>query len=187
MQRLTILLVFLLLSLNAHAAFMFQHSFLYYSDSDDAQNVESTRMNNYSFISASLDNMNKFYIGQSIHAWSKTGKESNGTEIDMSMLELGPRLLYFFNNERNVHVSFSYNMYAKGTRKVAGVSQDIEGTSMMGSLGYQLKITKTFYMGASINYYSLTLSEKTVDNTTSKVSDKYTAILPMLEFSLRTK
>ena len=168
----------------AFAGLFLQHSFIYYAHSDNVENYSHNRLNNFVFLGASFDKKDKFYIGQSLHSWSKDHAvgSANG---EIGMTELGPRIIMFFNEPKTWYFSFAWHPYAKRTRTVDSESHNISGSSYMGTLGYQLKITKMFYLGGSLNYHLLNISTQTVDNTESTVTHSYTTIYPMVEFSLR--
>jgi hypothetical protein len=173
---------------SAHAGFYFQHSFNYQTDtdSDSSENSKYAAMRNSFVLGAKFGSDGKWVIGQSIIMSSKSiGATSLSSDEEISLLELGPRVIFFFNDSRNFYISGVYNFYAKGDRKRSGASEDVDGTSYLGSIGVQMKGTKKFYFGVSLNYHAVSISESSVNNTQSDVSHSYTSIYPAIEFSLR--
>ena len=86
-----------------------------------------------------------------------------------------------------VYVAAAYHFYAKGTRKRGSASQeeDVSGTSYFASLGLLLRSSRTFYLGLTLNYHNVTLSESSVGATKSDISHSYTSIYPGIELAFR--
>lgn len=169
-----------------HASFFIQHSLSYHTHDDDADYLSYNKMNNLLFLGASLDKSNRLFLGQSIHMWSKTHKASQGgAESDISITELGPRILYYFNDERTWMVSLVYNPYARGTRTINGQEEELSGSGYLLNFAYQIKISKSLFLGASVNYHSFSVSKSSVNNTETEVSQSYTSMMPMLDISFR--
>lgn len=182
------LIIFLLiLSLKAKAQLFFQNTTNYQTDSDSStQKLNYSNLKNITFLGAHFGKSRQQVIGQNIVYWSRGAKESfSGKQSTMTMLELGPRIQWFMNDGRNAYLTAAYNLYAKGTRVMDGVSEEVSGTSYNLGFGVQLKMNNSCYIGASINYHSLTLAKKTIGTTETKISDSYTNVFPALEFSLR--
>ncbi len=186
MKTITFLLLILIIIPQANAAFIIQHSFFYNSDEDDVEDFTYSRMNNLLFMGASLNRNQTFFLGQSVHLISKSHQASSSSEeSSLSLTELGPRLIYFLDIERTWSFSLTYNPYARGNRTIDGTEEDISGSSIIGGFGYQLKLTKTLRLGASLNYYMMSVSSKTVSNTKTEVSESYSTIIPMIDFALQ--
>lgn len=189
MKRIVILLTFIFIALpSAQAGFWLQPSINYHTDTDDNTNFEYAAAH-YSFVlGATFGKKANWVVGQSVVSWSRSeGNTTTDPANEMSMLELGPRIMYFFGKDRNFYVSGTYNFYAKGTRNVAGAEADIDGSSIMASFGLQMKGNKRFYLGFSLNYHATSISKSTVDNTSEDVSNSYSRIYPAIDFSLRFK
>lgn len=168
------------------ASFFIQHSTSYYTHDDNVDELKYLKMNNFSFIGASLDKKRSFFLGQSLHIWNKEHKDSNdSTQSTISITELGPRALLFLDDSKSWVISGTFNPYAKGTRTVKGISQEVSGMSYLVSFAYQIKVTKKFHLGASVNYHSLSISKKVVSEQETSTSDTYTNIIPMLDLSIR--
>lgn len=92
------------------------------------------------------------------------------------------------NDGKNFSLSAAWHPFVEGDRKTAaGISQTVSGDSYLISFSYELKVTKRFYMGAGITYYTMTLDESTVSGTVTTITDEYSSIYPTLEFSYRFK
>jgi hypothetical protein len=129
-----------------------------------------------------------FVFGQNlIYATrSNTTEASSYNKGDFSLLELGPRVMVFFNQNRNLSLSLNYNPYCKGTRKIVGGSdQTVDGTSFNVNLSLQLSFWQNVYLGASLNFHQIMLSTGKVGGTESNISDNYSYLFPAFEFSVR--
>src|SRR5690606_12602659 len=111
--------------------------------------------------------------------------EDSDQQVTLNLLELGPRLHYYFSPERNWFISATYNFQSKGTGLLNGETATITGTGSIGSLGYHYKVTKALGIGASISYHSVVITSRKVDDTDSEVTETYNSIVPMLEFAWR--
>ncbi|MBT3584128.1 MAG: outer membrane beta-barrel protein [Halobacteriovoraceae bacterium] len=185
----TFLIIFASCFFQVQAAFMFNVSTFYFTDSDNAgtTNFSYTRMNNNIFLGASMGKKEQFFFGVSYMMITRSN--SNGSDTDeVSTTEIGPTFLYYFNKDRNWYVSGGWLPFAKGDRTLTGVSEDIDGSGLHGAFGYQVKFSKHFYLGASINYHSTSITES-IDsaNTKSDVSNSYSTIMPMFDLSIRFK
>lgn len=174
----------------SQAGLYYQHSLFYNSTTDNADGFNYSTMKNVLFFGASLGKADKIILGQNVIFWNKTHKGTSASnESKISLLELGPRLTYYFNEARTFSVNIAYDPYVKGTRTLATSSdqEEISGSSIFLSAVYQLKVSKMFFIGASLNYHSVTISESTVSNVATEVSQTYTSIYPAIDFSIRFK
>lgn len=139
------------------------------------------------YVAASFNQSNRVYFGQNVMMVNREMKSTGGGQADtISLMELGPKLLIFFNESNTFGIALGWNPYAKGSRTRSGATEDVSGSSMVGAIVIQAKITKKFYVGASLNYHSVTIAEATdTDNTTTEVSHSYTTIYPMFDLSFR--
>lgn len=142
-------------------------------------------MNNYLFFGASLGDF--FFLGQSIHMYSLSVNSVDSQTSELSMQEIGPRFVWFLDDAREWNISFAYHPYAKGERVLlsSSTTEKISGSSMVVSFAYQLKLTKSIHLGASINYFTLSVTEKTADEQAEEVSQSYSGIMPMFDLSIR--
>jgi hypothetical protein len=181
-------LIFTLLffaSAASRAAFLIDVSTNYHSDEDDVTTFTYSRFDYRGFLAASLDSKQKFYFGQNVSQFGRDFKNGSTTG-KYSVLELGPRFQYYFSGERTFYMSAAWNPYVKGSRTVGTTEEDISGSSYFINLGWQLKIGRSFSLGASINYHAISITKETdTNNVETDVTDSYTTIYPMLEFSFR--
>jgi hypothetical protein len=190
MKQLFIKLLFSILLLTnnfAQASLFFQESANYMSDSDTSgQKLNYTNLKSVTLIGAEFLKSRQGIIGQNIIYSTRDAKEDySGKTTSLKMLELGPRFQFFFDEPKTSYISFTFNPYAKGKRVILGETETVSGTSFLINMGYQLKITKSIFAGLSVNYHSLSLSTKTIDTTETKISESYSTIYPMIEFSVR--
>ena len=179
-----LLLTFFMFSSVANAAFIIDTNTGYYTSSDAKTSSSVTDMNNSIFIGASLGQRQTFFLGQNISLVSQEVKTASSNKI--STTELGPRLIYFLSEAGVFYVTFAWNPYAKGTRSLGTADETISGWSYSGGLGAQVKINRNFNIGVCLNYRSLTVTETTnASKVTSTVSNAYSSMMPMINFSLR--
>lgn len=177
-------LLCLLFSLNLFARFEIQTSSSYSSYADGDTKFTFSNMNNYLFIGASLDRAENFLIGNHLGMYSFALKTANNDTL--SITEIGPRVNYYFNEEHTLYSIISWNPYAKGKRQAKGAaSEDVSGWAYLIGFGGAFKVTKGFYLGASINYHALSLTESVVSTTSTKITHNYSDIMPMLNMTFR--
>lgn len=178
-------LVVVLLSPNTHAGFLVDLSANYHSDEDDVETFSYSKMDYRGFLAANLDSKGKLYFGQNISQFGREYK-NGATTGKYSVLELGPRFQYYFSGDRSFYMAAAWNPYVKGSRTVSSEETDISGSSYFINFGWQLKISRSFALGASINYHSISITKETdSDNVETDVTNSYSQIYPMIEISLR--
>ncbi|MBI2520586.1 MAG: outer membrane beta-barrel protein [Bdellovibrio sp.] len=179
------LIAFLLLPIpGAFAAFCLQYSLLYHTWEDDVDQFSYSRMNNAFFVGASFDRNNKLYIGPSYHMIAKTHQAGSGsTESEVSLTAFGASVLYFIDKEFRWKVQLTYDLALSGTRTVDGTNEDIEGSGYEAGIGFQLPLSRSVWLGATMNYHAFNISESKVDTTATDVSESYTAIVPMINLN----
>jgi hypothetical protein len=185
------ILLFLLLAIPfpAKASFLLQCGLNYQSleDTSDSGEGESSRTFHKVLLGASVNSRKTLFFGWNINSWSSTLKQGNGNEDTYSVLEMGPRIQWFTNDNHNFYLSAEWNPYAKGEREKGGTSRDISGSSMGFGLGYRFRLSRMIGLGASIHYHALSVSEEKIDSTENDVSDKVSNLMPMLELSILTR
>lgn len=175
----------LFLSGAGQAAFLIDLSTNYHSDEDNVSTFSYSRFDYRGLIAASLDSKQQFYFGQNISQFGRDFKNGAVTG-KYSVLELGPRFQYYFSGERAFFISAAWNPYVQGSRTVDSTEEDISGSSYFVSLGWQLKLSRSLSIGASVNYHTISISKETdTNNVETDVTNSYTTIYPMLEFSIR--
>jgi hypothetical protein len=187
MKKLIILLG--LLSFQAQASFIFHYGLNYDSQKDSSSDGDfsQSRTFNKIFLGASVNGERTLFFGWNINSWGSTLEQGSANEDTYDILEMGPRLQWFLNDNYNWYVSAEWNPYAKGTREKAGTERDITGSGLGFGFGYRFRISRLIGFGASLQYHSLSMSKETQSSTESSVSDSVTNFMPMLEFSLLTR
>lgn len=179
-----LLFIFLFFFSNAHAAFLINTMSSFSSSSDSYTSTKLSDMSNHIFLGASIGAKQRAYIGQNISILTNQVQTSATNKINT--LELGPRVTYFFSDENVFYTTLGWNPYAKGKRTVSGTTEDVSGWAFLAGIGAELKIDRSFHIGASLNYHSLTITKSiSASNVATTVSDKYSSILPMINLSLR--
>lgn len=184
-----LLLMLTVLSFTAHAGFLFHYGLNYSSQKDDTTggDFEQQRTFHKLYLGASVNNNRTLYFGWNINSWSSTIQQGTAPENKYSLLEMGPKLVWFMNEEFNWYLSGEWNPYARGDRERAAIKRDISGSSLAVGLGYRFRLSRMLGLGASIHYHNLSIDEEKIASSESNVSDSLTNIMPMLEFSLITK
>ncbi|MCP4914035.1 MAG: hypothetical protein GY909_13065 [Oligoflexia bacterium] len=180
-------LTIILFSMPTNAKFIIEMGTNYSSEEDNVDNFTFSRMDLRGFLGASLDGNGAFYFGQSIYSASREHKTTAGQTVTVSALEIGPKVSIFMGASKAIYISLAWHPFAKGERKTsAGETEDISGSSLLASFGYQLKLTKTLYLGASLNYHKYSVSKYTTSaDVEVTVSEEYTTLAPMIDLSLR--
>lgn len=183
-----ILFLFLLFPGFVHAAFILQYGLNYSSETDDTSNddYEKSRTFHKVFLGASVNQKKTLYFGWNINSWSSELTRGSDTE-EYSLLEMGPRLTYFFNENYNFYVTAEWNPYARGDRTKGTEDAEISGSSYSAGIGYRFRISRLWGLGASLHYHNFGLSTETINSTESKESDSVKNVMPMLELTLLTK
>jgi hypothetical protein len=182
-----LILLLLLFSVSSYAGLIIQPVLGYHTDTDDVNASDftySTTILNL-LIGGTFGRGEKWVVGQNIISSTRTSSDGSGNDDEISLLELGPRVQYYFTGLKTAYIAFTYNLYANGERTLAGVSQEVEGSSMVFSIGYQLKMSRSTYIGFSLNYHSISLEKQTVAETTTDISQSYTLLYPAIEMSFR--
>jgi outer membrane protein assembly factor BamA len=182
-------LFLLILPLTAKASFLFQYGLNYSSEKDDSSSgeFEESRTFHKAFLAASVDSKKTLFFGWNINSWNSKLSQGSAAESTYSMLEMGPRLQWFLNENYNWYLSAEWNPYAKGDRDKSAVNREISGSSLGFGLGYRFRISRYMGFGAGIHYHSLSVKEEKINSTENTVSDGVTNLMPMLELSILTK
>jgi hypothetical protein len=181
-----LLLFFFLLPLSAKASFLLQYGLNYSSQEDDSESGKSSQSRTYNkaFIAASVNGNKTVFFGWNINSWSSSLKQGTGQEDTYSMLEMGPRLQWFMNDDYNLYLTAEWNPYAKGEREKGGVEKDISGSGIGFGLGYRFRLSRLIGFGASLNYQSLSIAEEKTNTTETDVTDSVSNVMPMLELTI---
>ena len=188
------LLILILIPNLAFAGFIAQWSFFYntifpLTESPVVNSYSYSKMDNAIFAGASIGRSSKLYLGPSYHIWNNSYQPSSSdTERTLSFSNFGASLLYFFDIKKRWKLELNYSPSVSGIRKLAsGTEETLTGTSYRVGFGYHRDITKYFVLGFTVYYQSITMSDKVVGSTETKITDSYSGILPMVELSFRTR
>ena len=179
----------LFFTINARASLLLQGGLSYSSYSDTSENGEGdmTRLYNKLFLGASLNKKKTLYFGWNINSWSSSLKQGTNEEDSYGVLEMGPRLQLFLNDNYSFYLSAEWNPYIKGDRDKNGSNGDIEGSSYGIGAGYRFRLTKALGLGIAFHYQNLSVTKETINSTESTTSDSISNIVPMLELSFMSK
>lgn len=183
-----ILLFLFLLPLSAQARLIINYDLNYSSEESDSKTAkgEKSRVFHKVFVGGSLNDRKTFFFGWNINSWTSEGKTGN-SETEYSMLEMGPKLLWFVNDNYNLYVSAEWNPYARGDRKVGTQSEDISGSSYGAGIGYRFRLSRFIGLGAGIHYQTTKIDEAKVGSNERNVSDSVSHVMPMLQLSAMFK
>lgn len=183
------LILFLFVPALAHARLIINYDLNYSSQSTDTNNVKGNNSRTYNkvFIGGSLNDRKTFFFGWNINSWSAEQKSGQAKET-YSALEMGPKLLWFLNDNYNLYLNVEWNPYVKGTRKPgSGSSEKISGSSYGLGIGYRFRLSKLVGLGASVQYQTTNIDEAKVGSNSNNVSDTVSHLMPMLSLSLMFK
>lgn len=184
-----ILLFLLLLTPSiSQAKMILQYGLNYSSEKDDTadDNYEKTRTFHKVFLGASVNGRKTLFFGWNINSWSSALTKVSDEET-YSILEMGPRLTYFFTEENKTYITVEWNPYAKGDRDKTGTAAEVTGSSTGFGVGYRFKLSRMMGLGAAIHYHTLSLKEEKIGSTENTITDKITNVMPMLELTILTK
>lgn len=184
-----ILALLILLPLPSQAAFLFQYGLNYSSqkDSSTGGDFEESRTFHKAFLAGSVNRNKTLFFGWNINSWNSSIGQGDAPEDTYSLLEMGPRLQWFWSDNYNLYFTAEWNPYAKGEREKLGASRDISGSSLGFGIGYRFRLSRLWGFGAGIHYHNLNLKEEKINSTENNISDKVNNLMPMLEVTLITK
>jgi hypothetical protein len=184
-----LLLFFLFIPLTASANFIMQYGLNYSSQTDgsSAGEFDESRIFHKGFIGASINGERTLFFGWNINSWTSNLSQGSSEADTYDLLEMGPRLQWFVNENHNLYFTAEWNPYATGERDKSGTSKDITGSSIGFGFGYRFKINRVLGLGASLNYHSLSITDEKIGTTEDTVSDTVTNMMPMLEFTILTR
>jgi outer membrane protein assembly factor BamA len=182
-------LFILSLPLTAKANFLLQYGLNYSSQKDTSGSgeFEESRTFHKAFLGATVNGAKTLFFGWNINSWSSSLSQGAANEDTYGILEMGPRLQWFTNDDYKIYFSAEWNPYVKGDREKAGSSREISGSGLGLGFGYRFRISRNVGLGASLHYHSLSISEEKINSTENNVSDTVSNIMPMLELSLLTR
>lgn len=182
-----ILILMLLVPFKSNASFLFNYGLNYSSEKEDSDdNYEKTRTFHKLLLGASVNNRRTLFFGWNINSWSSSISR-NSLKDTYSLTEMGPRMLWFTNDQYRWFFSLEWNPYVRGKRNKADVSRKITGSSFGAGFGYRYRISRLIGLGASINWHQANFKEEKIGSTETNISDSISHVMPMLELSILTK
>ncbi|HXH76075.1 MAG TPA: hypothetical protein VNJ08_13980 [Bacteriovoracaceae bacterium] len=183
-----IFLLLILFPLTSQASFLFNYGLNYDSETEASDNeYTKTRTFHKVFLGASVNNRKTVFFGWNINSWTSTVTMGGGEEDNYSLMEMGPKIIWFIGESQNWYLSGEWNPYVTGTRTKLGTEGDIRGSGLGVGAGYRFRLSRLWGMGAGLHYHSMSMTDETIDNAKEDISDKVTNIMPMLEISILTK
>ena len=184
-----ILIILLLFPFHSQAAFLLKYGLNYSSENDasDVDEYEKSRTFHKAYLGASVNSKKTLYFGWNVNSWNSEISKGSSPENSYSILEMGPRLVWFTNENHNLYFTAEWNPYARGDREKENVSREVQGSSMALGMGYRFRLSRLIGLGASIHYHSLSLNEEKIGSTENNISDSITHFMPMLEISILTR
>jgi hypothetical protein len=136
------------------------------------------------FVGMGLTKKNQYIIGWNYDSMSF--EDDPGTPTKLSVTDMGPKFMVYFDKERTWVFGFTYDLITKGKYSSgSGTSTELRGSALKVEAGYTPPITETILMGFKINYYKASFAEKVIDTSITKKATSRTAIYPSLSFTMR--
>lgn len=180
-QRLATLMTCLLFTSAAWADLLFESNVFYFSDSlKPSTDTTNSRLFFDVTFGMPLTKKGSLILAWSVSKLSYSLADTATTEI--STLEHGPRLGWFFDKAKHWSIFATYNLIASGTfNDGSGAVTWKGGNSFKVDAGFTPRIGESLYVGIRINYYSASYSEQfdASDNFT-KITSSQSMIFPSL-------
>lgn len=193
-KHLILFLIFYTISPFTQAGFLLQWSFLYntilpITASPEVDTYTYSRMHNSIFVGASVGQSAKFHLGPTYHLWNKSYKaSSSATEKTISLTDFGACVVYFFDMAKRWKLELAYYPKVSGTRtNTDNTEENITGSGFKAGFGYRRRVTRYLTFGFTLFYQSSSIESKIISSTETKLTDSYSGIVPMFEFSLGSK
>lgn len=175
-----------LISFAASAGLVLDANVFYLSDTFTYSNADSVYQRTFWDLTAGGTLTKK---GQIVLGWnygSLTFADNPGTETTLTVTDMGPKIYYYIDKELTWVIAATYNLITKADYSSGSSTSELRGTSIKAEAGYMPMITEGFYMGAKLNYYSVSFNEEVTNTTTlDQVTHKRTAIYPTFSFAYR--
>lgn len=158
--------------------------------SSNSLNVGSESTNSQNFynlnVMFNLDTKMRWNLGWAVFGISdETGTGSTTTSY--SSFDMGPAFRWNIDKNGIFSLTFIYGYLAKGKYSAGtGSSEEWDGSSFLVQFGMQAPVKEDkFYVGFTLNSYTGTYTDKTVNNVKSSVSATKTSLFPMVTMTLR--
>jgi hypothetical protein len=183
MRLLCCLIIFLSPSANARFGAFYSLNISNHNEAIGGQESDFNRTFHTLFLAGTVNGKESIFLGWNINSWSSTG-ERNSDKSQLSVLEMGPRLIWFNSDQYNYYFSLEWNPYVRGTRTSSAENVEIKGNSFSAGIGYRFEISRSFGLGAGLYYHSLRVGEEIDGETHRTVSDTINMLMPKLEISM---
>lgn len=134
-------------------------------------------------LGVNLDNRGLWTAGWSYASSSLT--ENPGTETSLAVIDMGPKIIWYLDKDRNWVLAFTYNLITKADYTSGATTSELRGNSMKVEAGYMQPISDAFLLGARINWYKPSFNEEIVGTTLSDVTHSRAVIYPSFALMLR--
>jgi hypothetical protein len=178
MKKLIIVCAFLLTSV-AHADFLVATHTGYYSSSNENANSTFSDLTFHLFLGKSIGGKEQFYLGLNA---TKATSGQEGSEFTTT--EFGPRMAFYFNNEKSIYVTAAWNPMLSGQHGDNSALK-LKGSSYLLGLGYELKLSSNIFLGTALFYHSVHITETEASGVTGTVDETYSTTMPVISLSVR--
>jgi hypothetical protein len=174
----------LLTSVNAFAGAVLDINYLMFSDgmkSATTDEYSATAMNG--FLGFSVDKKGYFILGWNYDSVATSNKVDT-TTTEYSSTQMGPGLVIYMDKDHTWRLSAAYNIETLATYKTTGsTEEEWSGTSISGSLGYQIRFTESLSIGLRLNYNSASFASQLIGTTQEDVSYTKDLMYPSIAFA----
>lgn len=173
-------------SAGAHAGPVLDFGGTFSSDSLSNSGTTASSQNFYNLSAMfSLDSKAQWNVGWAVFGISQSTEVTAGT-TKYSSFDMGPAFRWNIDKDGMFSLTLVYGYLAKGKYSLGAISEDWEGSSFLAQFALQAPIREDkFYVGVSVNSYTGTYTEKTVNNVKSTTSATKSSIFPMISFTWR--
>lgn len=175
----------------AHGSLTIQYSLGMINDQEEqgAIDFSNNHLRHEFFLGVAFGPSNRIVLGQNFLKWSREVEvqlmDIAEDQQEINLTEMGPRLLFYLNKNKNFYLSGAYHFYVRGERENLLLEEDLQGKSFLGTFGMQMNLTSNLLFGLSFNYHKVELNESTFNSQTSQIDHDYVHFYPSLELSYR--
>lgn len=167
----------------AHAGLLLQADYITLSDTLGVTSTTGTDSSS-SFYNAdvmfTVNNSKSLAFGWAVLGVSNSSKVASST-VDYSSSDMGPAVKYTFGKDGGISVLAAYGLICSGSYKITGSSAETwSGSSLFGQMAFESKLSETFRVSFSVNYYSASYTTKVVSKLESSIGYTKTAMFPMV-------
>ena len=118
--------------------------------------------------------------------WNYSGishSKEDGSSESFSASDTGPYIKWQFGRNELYSLSAAYNIYSKAQYALDDANEKWSGTSFWLQWAVSPEFKEGLHIGASLNYYAASYTEKTIDSVESSATNSKTWIFPMLHLT----